>query len=491
VKRVIIFSLLAIFSQVCIAQTYAFDQPISPNCFIKNVNDKIVLVHMKKDWNYEWMVFDSSLHLLKRNVFVTQKGPGLLRAHFIQVADRILYIEQVSSLDAITLTVSAFDEYGNISIEPKTIRVEESAMQRIRRAGQSYNLLLSPDKKLLLLTRAGTTSAGLNLSCILMDKNLQIVRQLNQVFSMDPELEDFEIIEPGNDGTLYFLKTDKFYNYRLSTKVNVYAISPGAENLKEKELFLSKRKIRSIRAMHNDNSILVTALCSTSEQDLKINAYLTMEFRNDVDEPATTREYFFKSTIGKELTNDIPGINRHTAVNRLELLRTESTPKGFGTTAVFGPVYSGRFVDRNSYNYLLNNFSFSGPNPYATSYSQRPYARVSMLDLISIRTDTATHSMNYDIHTIEKIEETFHKTWLQFMFQNRLHHIVYTESNKARMILTDYSFDDAGNLVKKKLYSNREITVEGGFPFVVVNNSLVAFYFHKGTDGTGLIRIRL
>jgi len=137
----------------------------------------------------------------------------------------------------------------------------------------------------------------------------------------------------------------------------------------------------------------------------------------------------------------------------------------------------------------MSNFGFSGPNPFGVSYSQRPYARISMLDLILIRTDSTARTMNYTIKPVEKIEETFYKAWLQVMHRDRLYHIIYMESKKAKMVLTSFYFDDAGNLVRKPLYSNREITIEGGYPSVTINNSLIAFYFNKATDESGLIKI--
>jgi len=308
-------------------QLYTFEGPVSPNCFMKTIKDKVVLVQMKRDWNYDWMVFDSSLHLLHRNTINTFRGPGLLRSNFVSADDKIIYIEQVTSLEAMNITLTSYDEYGNVFSPAKTIRVEESSMQRIRRAGQSYTMLQSPDKKLVLLTRAGYTTTGLNISCILLDKNLQVIRQVSQAFDMDQELEDLEVLQPGNNGSLYFLKTDKFYNYRLSSKVNLYALEPSGQKLNEKEIFLSKRKIRSINTVDNGQTILLTALSSSNDEMLSVNAYVSIEFSKDFTTPAITREYFFKNNIGKELTNLIPGVSRHAALNRIEIVNSESTEK--------------------------------------------------------------------------------------------------------------------------------------------------------------------
>ena len=59
------------------------------------------------------------------------------------------------------------------------------------------------------------------------------------------------------------------------------------------------------------------------------------------------------------------------------------------------------------------------------------------------------------------------------------------------MIFTSYSFDPSGKFVKKPLFSNREITIESGFPATNLNSNVYAFYYNKVTDETGLIRIRL
>jgi hypothetical protein len=491
VKRVLFFGLLLLILQNIGAQTYRFDAPAGPNCILKTIGDKIVMVSMKRDRNYEWMVFDSALTLVRRSTMNTVKYPGLLKANFITTDDGVFYVEQVVIPGAFMIYISSMDAYGKMIVPVQNIRIDETPVHRIRRTGQAYNLLLSPDKKLLLLTRAGSTETGLNTSCILLDKKLQVLRHTTHDMDIDPENEDFQVLDPGNDGSISFIKTDKFYNYRLSTKITFFNLMPGKNELTRKELFLSKRKLRSVNTINNGKSVLLTALCSTNDAELTVNTYISIEFNKNTEEPAIIREYFFKDNIGKELTRYIAGITRHAAVNRMEILQTGTLNSGLGSSCLFGPVYGGRFVEINSYSYRQNYFNLSGPAPFPVSYSQRPYARVSLMDIISIRTDTSSNTMNYSIQTIEKIEETFYKAWLQIEYNHRLYHLAYAESNKAKMIFTSYSFDPSGKFVKKPIYTNREITIESGFPATNLNNNVYAFYYNKVTDETGLIKIRL
>jgi hypothetical protein len=437
------------------------------------------------------MVFDSALTLEHRTTLNTVKYPGLLRANFMTTDDGVFYVEQVVIPGAFLIYVYSMDAFGKMIVTVQNIRIDETPVHRVRRTGQAYSLLLSPDKKLLLLSRAGTTEIGLNVSCILLDKKLQVIRHTTHDIEIDPENEDFQVLEPGNDGSISFIKTDKFYNYRLSTKITFFNSMPGKTELSSKELFLSKRKLRSINSVNTGKSVLLTALCSTNDAELTVNSYVSIELKKNTEEPAVIREYFFKDNIGKELTRYIAGITRHAAVNRMEILRTDKLNSGLGSSCLFGPVYSGRFVDINSYSYRQNYFNLTGTTPIPVSYSQRPYARISMMDVISIRTDTASNTMNYSIQAIEKIEETFYKAWLQIEYNDRLYHLAYAESNKARMIFTSYYFDSSGKFVKKPLYSNREITIESGFPATNLNSNVYAFYYNKVTDETGLIRIRL
>lgn len=508
---------------------YILPEAPPPNTMLLNINDVTVMIQpdVKNREVHKWLSLDSTLQITAAKKLVTPHASKIIGQTYLSGRNTILRVDQFIQDDIFHVSAFVFDENGDIQ-NKQEVNLASAARKSL--LPSPFLVLQSPDKRMVSLVQVQKGEGdSLLISAISISEELTTNTSHQFVIAFNEELQ--ELLVPLNDdqGNIYFFTVDKFNSYTLSSAISGYRVSGHGMKPTSFQIPLDRKKVKDFNFQIADDKLWFAALFSSQPNKAEVAGVLYACYNLQMGKLTAYNEKMFNNAFKAELKKQFGNEGRKgNLLNYLAPLPHPSmieknmfygvllpaTVHTVGASKAVTRTPDGIAELRDQLNYI-NSFVGAQPNGYAKpmNYAEaRSYAAVASAG-------NRVRNPNYYQPFREKyrgsgpknqIGRTFnllyvgageeHQTLkiklpndaaLQFFtytpnqFQYRTLHYHTNSFSKHHLKLTSIA---ANAISEKNIEMDKDKILTRGYPFLVFENNLIAFYNDK-MGKMGLVKV--
>lgn len=524
---------LSLFAQ----QEYIFSDPVPTDARLFKINDRIILIH-SMDINNEaqkWVCFDSSLAIVSAKKLLTPDAEFLIAQTYIESSKNIIRIDQLLMGAGLQVNAYTFDPEGNITHRKE---INESLDTLKKTPPVPFYISQSPGKSLVAIVQTLIAKGdSLLVSGVVIDERLNIKTRINFIVGFDPEFSEMYMPIIDDNGNLFLIIADKFNSYKLSSTANCYLLRPQIEKPVSITFDFDRKKIKNLTANTANDTLFFSALYSDKKNKSEVAGILHAGYDLNKSKQLPVKEYIYsldftkqlKKTFGSEghkgnilnYISQLPGFSgrkfnyaflthavnikpEKTAKKEIEYQQgMENLPRyNSEINSMVGtqpPGYSkpmtlaeaSAYVElKHAMSQNNNNSNANWLKTFGPNNSNNKEKMLSRNLLFFTNPDSVTENV-FRFVKIKPAEDASYNFHALIAYKNTCGLMYYYTPTFGQPYLKKTTIDYSGYINEKKVFESKNQILLSGYPFVVHNEHIYAFYQDKFTEQTGLIKIRL
>jgi len=480
---------------------HSLSDPVPNNARLFKSGNHTVLIHPMDMTNraHKWISFDSSLEITAAKKLVMPDSENVISQTYLECTNSIIRIDQFLSDEGIQVSAYTFDMQGNILHRKEIV---EGLVPARKMPPIPFYISQSPGKRTIALVQAQIVDGdSLTISGIVFNDQLTILGDGKFTVPFDQQLSDLYMPLVNDLKTIFIVTATKFDSYKLGSALTCYLLHAEKTKPQKIQFDFDRIKIKELSFYTPGDTLLFSALFSVKKNRKDVAGIMNVRYSIKEQQYLPTEEYIYNDDMVRSLKKMYGTEGRKgNLLNYLSILPDLLTANTGYSYAFLKPEHSRMkmtvYDDANANTAVRRNIAANTINGSPADISSifspiRSKQKSQSKNLLFFSFRDPRPETNHFFIKIKTTADPGYDFFTYFPGNNGYSALHYSSPTLGRPYLNKVTIDTAGAVIEKEIFQDGSKVLLGDYPFILGEESLLAFYKDKLTGQTGLIMVRL